>query len=289
MNKLSTEKREMILRALVEGNSIRATARMVGCSKNTVSRLLRIVGAHCKNYHDRKVRGVEAEEIQADEIWSFIGKKAANVTDEDDVEKGDAWTFTALARDSKLLIGYRVAPKRDAEEALAFMDDLAERLEGRTQLTTDGHHMYLYTVPSAFGWHQADYAQLVKIYGQGPDGQRRYSPPECIGTDKREIMGDPDPEKVCTSHVERQNLTMRMKMRRFTGLTNGFSKKLEYHLYAVALHTMNYNYCRPHGTLTKENGGVKTTPAMAAGLADRPWDAADLLDLLDPASSLQTN
>jgi len=157
MNKLTRDKRAMILRALVEGNSIRATARMVGCSKNTVSRLLRIVGAHCKNFHDRKLRDVEAEQVQADEIWSFIGKKNRRATEEEKADgKGDAWTFTALDHDSKLLISYHVAPKRDAEEALFFMDDLAERLASRVQLTTDGHHMYIRAVPSAFGWHQAD-------------------------------------------------------------------------------------------------------------------------------------
>ncbi len=288
MNTLSTEKQAMILRALVEGNSIRATARMVGVAKRTVSNLLRDVGAHAKNYHDRMVRGVEAKQVQADEIWSFIGKKERQVPKERrGGEQGDCWTYTALDRDSKLMIAYRVAPTRDAEQALAFMEDVEDRLSSRVQLTTDGHNMYLLAVELAFGWQKVDYAMLVKLYGQSPEGQRRYSPPVCLGARKEAIMGAPEEAMVCTSHVERANLTMRMGMRRFTRLTNAFSKKAEYHLYAVALHAMHYNYCRPHATLAKDRGGIKTTPAMAAGLTDRPWDVADLLALLDPESSLQ--
>lgn len=190
MNKLNDDKRAMILRALAEGNSIRATARMTGTSKNTVSRLLRIVGAHCKNYHDRKVRGLECKQVQADEIWAFIGKKERKVPkNERGGEQGDCWTYTALCRDSKLLVSYRVAPRRDADQALAFTDDLADRLANRVQLTTDGHHMYYLAVELAFGWQRVDYAMLVKIYGASPDGQRRYSPAECLGTDKRHVMG----------------------------------------------------------------------------------------------------
>lgn len=271
----------------MEGNSIRATARMVGVAKRTVSSLLRDVGAHCKNYHDRRVTGVETNHVQADEIWSFVGCKERQVPKgEKGQGRGDVWTFTALCRDSKLLIAYRVG-NRDGENALAFMDDLAARVSGRIQLTTDGHSMYPMAVELAFGYGRVDYAQVEKQYGQSPEGQRRYSPPVCLGAKKRRVMGNPDPDMVSTSHVERKNLTMRMGMRRFTRLTNGFSKKVEYHLYAVALHTMHYNYCRPHQTLTKERGGLKTTPAMAAGLTDRVWTVADLLDLPNPDSSLQ--
>lgn len=288
MNTLTTDKQAMILRALCEGNSIRATARLVGVAKRTVSNLLRDVGAHAKNYHDRFVTGVETEQVQADEIWAFVGCKERQVPkDEKGQGRGDIWTFTAICRDSKLLIAYRVG-NRDGENALAFMDDLASRVEGRIQLTTDGHSMYPMAVELAFGWNRVDYATIEKQYRTSPEGQRRYSPPVCVGCKTKRVMGDPDPSLVGTSHVERQNLTMRMHMRRFTRLTNGFSKKAAYHLFAVALHTMYYNFVKPHGTLTKERGGIKTTPAMAAGLADRPWTVHDLLALLDRDSSLHT-
>ncbi len=279
-NVLSEEKQAMILRPLCEGNSIRATARMTGTSKNTVSRLLRIVGAHCKNYHDRFVRDIDAKRVQADEIWSFVGAKERNVPKEKKGQDlGDVWTWTALDQDSKLLIAYRIGD-RSIATGLPFMDDLRDRLSERVQLSTDGHGVYLKAVELAFGWQQVDCAMLVKIYGQTADGRRRYSPPECIGATKEKVMGDPKADDVCTSHVERNNLTMRMQMRRFTRLTNAFSKKVEFHLYAVALHTMYYNFVRPHTTLTKKAGGIKTTPAMAAGIADRPWTVEDLLELL---------
>jgi IS1 family transposase len=265
---------------LVEGNSIRATARMVGVAKRTVSNLLRDVGAHCKNYHDRFVTGVETNQVQADEIWSFVGCKEKQVPKEQKRQgRGDLWTFTAICRDSKLLIAYQVG-NRDGENTLAFMDDLAERVAGRIQLTTDGHPMYQTAVELAFGWGRVDYAQLEKQYRNSPEGARRYSPPVCTGSKKKALMGNPDPDMASTSHVERKNLTMRMSMRRFTRLTNAGSKKIDYHLLAVALHTMSYNYVKPHGTLTKAAGGVKTTPAMAAGLAARPWTVEDLLGLL---------
>lgn len=280
MNRLSEEKQAMILRALCEGNSIRATARMVGCAKRTVSNLLRDVGAHAKNYHDRFVTDLDAKRVQCDEIWSFVGAKERNVPKgQKGDDRGDVWTWTALDQDSKLLISYRIGC-RGLPTALPFMDDLRSRLTERVQLSTDGHGVYLKAVELAFGWYQVDYAMLVKIYGQTSEGQRRYSPPECIGAEKKQVMGYPKEEDVCTSHVERQNLTMRMHMRRFTRLTNAFSKKVEYHLYAVALHTMYYNFVRPHTTLTKAAGGIKTTPAMAAGIADRPWTVEGLLGLL---------
>lgn len=288
MNVLSDDKRAMILRALCEGNSIRATARLCGVAQRTVSNLLRDVGAHCKNYHDRFVRGVDAKQVQADEIWSFVGCKERRVpTEEKGQGRGDAWTFTAIERDMKLMIAYRIG-NRTSEDATAFMHDLASRVAGRIQLTTDRHKIYRHAVRLAFGWHGADYATIEKRYKANPEGQRRYSPPVCTGCKKRAIMGDPDPDMVSTSHVERKNLTMRMSMRRFTRLTNAFSKKLDYHLFAVALHTMYYNFVKPHGTLTKENGGVKKTPAMAAGLADKPWTVHDLLSLLDSDSPLHS-
>lgn len=281
MNVLSTEKQAAILRALVEGNSIRATSRMVGCSKNTVSRLLRLIGEQCMDSHDQLVRDVETEQVQADEIWSYIGCKERQVPKEEKGQgRGDVWTFTAICRASKLLISYRVGD-RTSEDALAFMDDLAARVAGRIQLTTDAHSMYPMAVELAFGWGRVDYAQVQKQYRTSPEGARRYSPPVCTGCTKRSVMGNPDPDMVSTSHIERKNLTMRMSMRRFTRLTNAFSKKVEFHIYAVALHTMYYNFCKAHGTLTKGRGGLKTTPAMAAGLAERPWTIYDLLNLLD--------
>lgn len=280
MNRLSEDKQAQILGALVEGNSLRATARMTGTSKNTVSKLLRDVGAHCKNYHDRFVRDLECKRVQCDEIWAFVGCKEKNVPEGERREgRGDVWTWTALCPDSKLLVTYRIG-NRDAETGCAFMADLADRMASRIQLSTDGLGVYLKAVEEAFGWDQVDYAMLVKIYGQSFEGQRRYSPAVCLGAEKKWVMGDPKAEDCCTSHVERSNLTLRMHSRRFTRLTNAFSKKVEYHLYAVALHTMYYNYCRPHQTLTKRAGGFKTTPAMAAGLADRPWTIFDLLALL---------
>lgn len=283
MNTLSRDRQAAILRALVEGNSLRATARLTGTSKNTVANLLKIVGAHCKNAHDRHVRGVACTRVQCDEIWAFCGAKEKNATPAQKAEGwGDVWTWTALCQDSKLLLSFKVGD-RDAPTAYAFVEDLHERLSNRIQLTTDGLKLYLAAVEDTFGWARVDYAQLVKIYGPGPEREaaRRYSPARFVSAEKVAIMGKPDPADVSTSHVERQNLTMRMHMRRFTRLTNAFSKKVEYHLYAVALHAMFYNYCRPHQTLTKKRGGVKTTPAMAAGLAKRPWTVEDLLDLLD--------
>ena len=283
MNTLATDTQAAILRALVEGVSLRATARLTGTSKNTVSALLKIVGAHCKNYHDRFTRDVACQRVQCDEIWAFCSSKEKNTSPEKKLEgHGDCWTWTALCQDSKLLVSYKVGD-RDAPTAHEFVEDLEERLANRVQLTTDGLKLYLTAVEEAFGWARVDYAMLVKQYGPGPDGEasRRYSPARFVSAQKVPIMGRPEMEDVTTSHVERNNLTMRMQMRRFTRLTNAFSKKVEYHLYAVALHAMHYNYCRPHQTLTQKRGGIKTTPAMAAGLADRPWTVEDLLALLD--------
>ena len=190
--------------------------------------------------------------------------------------RGDVWTWTALCQDSKLMIAYRVGG-RGAETGLPFMQDLADRLENRVHLSTDGHGVYLRAVERAFGWGEVDYAVLVKIYGQTSEGRRRYSPAECIGAERKRVMGNPNPEDTCTSHVERSNLTLRMHSRRFTRLTNAFSKKVEFHKYAVALHFMFYNFVKPHMTLTKERGGIKTTPAKAASLTDRVWKIEELL------------
>jgi IS1 family transposase len=285
MRTLSVERQAAILSSLIEGNSIRATCRLTGAAKGTVLSLLRIVGAHCKNHHDRFVRELPCTKIQCDEIWSFCGSKERNVPlgKKGTGEQGDVWTWTALCADTKLIASYRVG-QRDPENAHAFVSDLAERLANRVQLTTDGLSMYLTAVESAFKWNGVDYAMLVKIYGSNYNANeaahRRYSPAVCLGAQKEWIMGKPDFDEVSTSYVERQNLTMRMQMRRFTRLTNAFSKKVEFHLYAVALHFTFYNYCRPHQTLTKANRGIKTTPAMAAGLTVRPWTVYDILKLL---------
>jgi IS1 family transposase len=280
MNVLTSDRQAAILRALCEGSSIRATARMVGCSKDTVQALLKAVGAHCKNYHDRFVRGVSPNRVQADELWSFVGKKDKRATFSDKREgRGDVWTWTALDQDSKLMIAYRVG-QRDAKNAEAFMADLKDRLSERIQLTTDGLSLYLRAVEKAFKWNGIDYAMLVKIYGTPLGDERRYSPAECIGAEKHWVMGQPKEADVSTSHVERTNLTVRMQARRYTRLTNAFSKKVEFHLYATALFFMFYNYCRKHETLTRANRGIHTTPAMAVGLTNRVWTVYDLLDLL---------
>jgi IS1 family transposase len=283
MNTLSIDRQAAVLRALCEGNSIRATARLVGCSKDTVQKLLRDVGCHAKNFHDRFVRNLSAKRVQLDELWSFVGMKEKHATAEDKkAGRGDVWTWYGLDSDSKLIVAYRVG-SRDATNANAFVADLADRLANRVQLTSDGLRYYLAAVESAFGWNGVDYAQLVKIYGadNAVGSAKRYSPAEYVRAEKSWIMGQPKMEDVSTSHVERLNLTTRMHIRRFTRLTNAFSKKVEYHLYAVALHVLWVNYCRPHTTLTKAAKAAKTTPAMAAGLTDRVWTEKDILALLD--------
>ncbi|MEM1079918.1 MAG: IS1 family transposase, partial [Pseudomonadota bacterium] len=264
-------------RLLVEGNSIRATARIADVSKNTVNKLLIDAGKACEKFHDEHVRKVKASVIQCDEIWSFTYAKANNVATAKAApeDAGDTWTWTAIDSESKLIVSYMVGG-RDGEYAIGFMDDLRSRLANRVQLTTDGHKAYLEAVEGAFGG-DVDYAQLIKIYG-GATGQqgheKKYSPAECTGIKRQRIEGSPNPALVSTSHVERQNLTMRMHMRRFTRLTNAFSKKVENHAHAVALHFMHYNFVRVHQTL-------KVTPAMQAGLTDRLWDISDLLGLID--------
>ena len=273
MNQLDATTRTRIVAALVEGNSIRATCRMTGAAKGTVLKLLADLGEACAAHHNVHVRNVGAKRVQCDEIWSFIGCKDKALAEEErgTGELGSVWTWTAIDADSKLIVGYHVGT-RDAACAYEFMTDLAGRLSSRVQLTTDGHKVYLAAVDAAFG-QDIDYAMLVKKYGEVPAGSARYSPPACIGADLVPIKGAPDMDHVSTSYVERQNLTMRMSMRRFTRLTNAFSKKCENHAAAIALHFMHYNFCRIHQTL-------RVTPAMAAGLTDRVWELADVIALL---------
>ena len=284
MNKLSTEKRAAIIRALTEGNSIRGTARMVGVSKTTVLKLLVEVGEFCAFYHDQRVRNVPATRIEADEIWAFVGTKQKNA---EGPQQGDLWTFTAIDPDSKMIVSYLVG-HRAAMDAYYFMADLKERLANRVQLTTDGHHMYLSAVEHAFGWNGVDYAMLQKHYSQNPEGRRRYSPAKCTGATKKWVMGTPAKELVSTSIVERKNLNIRLYSRRYTRLTNAFSRKVENHEHAMALHFFVHNFCRAHTTLTKKANGVKTNPAMAAGLTDRVLKIEDLLTMMDPKAPLQS-
>ena len=274
MNKLPLKTRSLILSMLCEGQSMRATARLADVSFNTVVKLLVDAGRVCADLHNELVQNVTASRIQCDEIWSFTYAKQKNVATARAApeEAGDTWTWTALDSDSKLIVSWLVGG-RDSEYAIALMDDLRSRLVNRVQLTTDGHKAYLEAVEGAFGG-DVDYAQLVKIYGEAPDAEKRYSPAACIGARKRRIEGRPDRRHISTSHVERQNLTMRMQMRRFTRLTNAFSKKFENHMHMVALYTMFYNFCRIHKTL-------RVTPAMEAGLADRVWDVSDILAIMD--------
>lgn len=277
MRKLDTKTRALIIRLLVEGNSIRATSRIADVSKNTVNKLLIDAGKACTKFHDEHVRNVNASVIQCDEIWSFTYAKQKNVKTAIAAPEGagDTWTWTAIDSDSKLIVSYMVGG-RDSEYAIEFMDDLRARLANRVQLTTDGHKAYLEAVEGAFGG-DVDYAQLIKMYGNAPGGkthEKKYSPAECTGIKKRTVEGNPDKKLVSTAYVERQNLTMRMHMRRSTRLTNGFSKKVENHAYAVALHFMYYNFVRVHQTL-------KVTPAMEASLTDRLWDIKDLVALVD--------
>ena len=277
MNKLAFETRSQILHLLCEGQSIRAVTRVTGVSKNTVTKLLTDAGKACTAYHDENVRNVEAKRVPVDEIWSFVYAKQRNVATAKrlDLAYGDVWTWTAIDADSKLILSYLVGG-RDSDYAIGFMDDLCSRITNRVQLTSDGHKAYLEAVEGAFGG-DIDYAMLVKLYGAVPENAKgRYSPAECIGARKRRIEGDPDPRHISTSCAERNNLTMRMHMRRFTRLTNAFSKKIENHAYAVALHMMCYNFVRIHSTL-------RMTPAMAAGVSDRLWEIGDIVKLVEDA------
>ncbi len=274
MNKLDTKTRAQILSLLVEGMSMRAVSRITGVSINTVTKLLEDAGKACSKYHFRNVRNVKAKRVQADEIWSFVAAKARNVkTMKTPVYgAGSVWTWTAIDADSKLIISYLIGG-RDADYAWEFMQDVKSRLANRVQLTTDGHKSYLDAVESAFG-SDVDYAQLVKIYGPTIDRDGRYSPPECVGAEKHPIEGRPAEEHISTSYVERQNLSIRMGNRRFTRLTNAFSKKLDNHLWMLSLYFCHYNFCRIHKTL-------RVTPAMAAGLSDTVHDLDWIVGLID--------
>lgn len=274
MNILPIEKRVAILSALVEGNSMRSVSRMTGVSINTVMKFVADFGEVCEAYHDAHVRGVQSKRVQADEIWAFCYAKEKNVPASMRGQEGvgSVWTWTAIDADSKLMVSWMVGD-RDAECAGRFMKDLSDRIEGRCQLTTDGHQVYERAVADAFGW-QIDYAMLVKLYGENREKESRYSPCECIGTRVVRISGRPESKHISTSFAERANLTMRMGMRRFTRLTNGFSKKLANHRAAVAIHFMHYNFARVHKTL-------RVTPAMQAGLSDHVWELSELVTLLE--------
>jgi IS1 family transposase len=274
MNRLSLEKRTEIVGLLVEGNSLRATSRLADVSINTVTKLLVDMGTACQEYHNAHVCNLTSKRIQCDEIWSFVYSKDKNTPQEmrGKFGIGSIWTWVAIDADSKIAISWLVG-NRDAAYASTFMDDVASRLKNRVQLTTDGLRAYLEAVEGAFG-SEIDYAQLVKLYGPSLEGDHRYSPPVCTGTETNVVMGNPKVKHISTSYIERQNLTMRMNMRRFTRLTNGFSKKVENHAHAIALHFMYYNFVRIHKTL-------KVTPAMAAGVTHRLWSIQDLARLLD--------
>jgi IS1 family transposase len=273
MNKLDTAKRAQVVAALVEGNSIRATARMTDVARNTINKLLLDLGAACSDYMNKALVNLPCERVQCDEIWAFVGAKQKNVTPELAAKghAGDVWTWVAMDADTKLICSWMVG-NRDGDTARDFMLDLASRLSSRIQLTTDGFGAYLNAVDWAFS-SKIDYAMLIKQYGETSEGQKRYSPAECVGCERKRVTGKPDPKHVSTSYIERQNLTMRMSMRRFTRLTNAFSKKIENHIASIAIHYMHYNFCRIHQTL-------RITPAMAAGISDHVWEMEQLLQLL---------
>ncbi|MFM8747756.1 MAG: IS1 family transposase [Aestuariivirga sp.] len=275
MKILDRQTRCQILHLLCEGNSVRSVTRLTGASKNTVIKLLIDAGKACMAFHDENVRNVQSKRVQVDEIWSFTYAKQKNVAAAKAAPDGagDTWTWTALDADSKMILSYFVGG-RDGECAMLFVDDLRARLTNRIQLTSDGHKAYLEAVEGAFGG-DVDYAVLHKVYGASSEAAKgRYSPAECIGTTKNRVEDDPDPAHVSTSYVERHNLTMRMHMRRFTRLTNAFSKKVENHAYAVALHMMYYNFVKVHSKL-------RMSPAMAACVSDLLWEIGDIVGLVE--------
>jgi IS1 family transposase len=281
MNRLSRAERAKIIGCLTEGMSIRATSRLTGAAQNTIMKLLRDLGSAAADYQDRTLRNLACERIQADEIWAFVGMKAKNVPEDKrgTLGYGDVWTWTALDPDSKLLVSWLVG-ERTMDAAMLFMADVASRLGTRPQITTDGNMAYRDAIEAAFG-SEADYAQLLKQYGVMPsdDGSmtaRRYSPNVVTSVETRVIAGNPDPDHISTSHVERSNLTIRMQNRRFTRLTNAFSKRIDNHAWSVALFMLHYNFARPHRSL-----GKNVTPAMAAGIADHVWTLEEIAGLLD--------
>jgi IS1 family transposase len=273
MNRLSTAQRAHVVSVLVEGNSLRATARITGVARMTIEKLLRDLGAACQRYQDEALRNLHCKRVQCDEIWSFCYAKAKNVPEgkRGQFGCGDIWTWTAICADTKLAVSWLVST-RDAGAAHDFMSDVASRLRHRIQLTTDAHRPYLEAVEDAFG-ADIDYATLQKIYGNDPEAEKRYSPAKCLGCEVKTVSGDPNPKHISTSYVERQNLTMRMHMRRFTRLTNAFSKKVENHALSVALHFMYYNFAKVHQTL-------RVTPAMEARLSDHVWSIEEIIGLL---------
>ena len=277
MNRLTTAKRVAVVGALVEGNSIRATARMTDVSKPTILKLLADLGPACTRYQNEHLRNLRCRRIQCDEIWQFCYAKQKNVENAKSAPEGagDVWTWVAIDADTKLIPAWLIGP-RDLGSAYTFMMDLASRLRWRVQLTTDGLTSYLSAVEDAFG-ADIDYAMLRKTYGADPEAEKRYSPAKIQGCSTDIVAGDPSPKHISTSYIERQNLTMRMSMKRFARLSNGFSKKIENHAHAVALHFMHYNFARIHKTL-------RTTPAQAAGVTDRLWEIADIVTLLDSKS-----
>lgn len=275
MNKLDSKKRAQVISALIEGCSIRSTVRMTGVAKKTVMRLLVEVGAVCSEYQDHAFRNLKCRRVQVDELWAFLYAKQKNVTSEiaaKNPDAGDIWLWVAVDAETKLVPCWSLGD-RDALTARHFIDDLAARLANRIQLTSDGHKVYLNAVENAFG-SDIDYAMLVKLYGEAPEAEKRYSPAQCIGTRVTPITGTPDPKHISTSYVERQNLSVRMTVRRYTRLTNAFSKKIENHAAAVALGYFAYNFIKIHRTL-------RMTPAMAAGVTDRLWEVSDLVALLE--------
>ncbi|MFZ0637748.1 MAG: helix-turn-helix domain-containing protein [Candidatus Acidiferrales bacterium] len=278
MNKLNKAKQAQVIAALVEGTSVNATVRMTGVAKSTILKLLADLGTACIEYQDKAFQNLSCKRIQCDEIWQFCYAKEKNVPVKlrGQFGFGDVWTWVAIDADTKLVPSFTLG-NRDAKTARIFVEDLASRLAGRVQFTTDGLRIYLDAIEGAFG-ADVDYAQLIKIYGASQE-EVRYSPAECIGCETKIINGRPKPEHVSTSFVERQNLTMRMGMRRFTRLTNGFSKKIENHLYAIAIHFMHYNFCRVHTTL-------RVTPAMEAGIADHVWSIEEMIQRLDGSANI---
>jgi IS1 family transposase len=276
MNRLSTERRASIIGLLTEGASLRAATRLAEVSINTVSKLLVDIGGACSEYQDGAMQHLSCKRLQCDEIWSFIGAKQKHVKPGHPIDYGDVWTWTAIDADTKLVPSWYVGG-RTTTDALEFMRDVASRLDTRVQMTTDGHQPYIVAVDRAFDG-KIDYAMLQKLYGQDPEPDKRYSPAKCIGTERTVVTGKPDPAHISTSYVERSNLTMRMNMRRFTRLTNAFSRKIENHAAAVALHFMHYNFARPHKSLKNP---YPRTPAMAAGVADHVWSLREIAGLLD--------
>lgn len=272
MNRLSIKQRAQILHLLVEGNSLRATARIADVSRNTVDKLLRDVGAACLDYQDKTLTNLPCKRVQCDEIWSFVYAKQKNVPLGMEDEAGSVWTWTAIDADTKLVPCWHLGG-RSFEDATSFIDDLAGRLSNRVQLTTDGYKLYLEAIDNAFG-NDIDYARLIKIYGTDHSEQKRYSPSKFKESKCQPLTGNPDDKHISTSYVERQNLTMRMSMRRFTRLTNGFSKKMENHMHAISLHYMYYNFGRVHQSL-------KMTPAMAADVSDHIWSLEKIAGLAD--------